>query len=97
MPTPREQAEAAANAYRVLLINHGAFEGNPGSLQVASEIMPILEALHHVLAGGTASVTVQTNGAANVVQSLEDAFEASMDAMNALSTSDAQILAPTGP
>jgi len=48
----------------------GAVEGVPGQAAVSAEVRPIIEALHHVLAGGKVTVTIQQEGTPVLVNGL---------------------------
>lgn len=48
----------------------GAVEGPDGELRISPEVMPILEALHQVLAGGTVEVTVTHRGNPDIFNEL---------------------------
>ncbi len=50
----------------------GALEGGIGHQSVSAELVPVLEALHHVLAGGSVEVKVTRPGNAKVVAELDE-------------------------
>ena len=62
----------AGEAYFKRLIELGVFEGIPKEMTLSAECRPLIEALHHVLAGGKVSVTIDTEGAATVFKDLQD-------------------------
>ncbi|PTL84988.1 hypothetical protein [Vitiosangium sp. GDMCC 1.1324] len=48
----------------------GAVEGPDGELRISPEVMPILEAIHQVLAGGTVEVNVTHRGNPDIFNEL---------------------------
>jgi predicted GTPase len=56
----------------------GALEGTLGAQSVSEELMPIIEAMHHVLAGGSVELKVTKSGSAKIVADLNDRFGQAM-------------------
>jgi len=52
----------------------GAIEGAVGEQSVCHELIPIVEALHHVLAGGEVEVKVKSQGNVKIVGELDALF-----------------------
>jgi hypothetical protein len=50
----------------------GAFEGRLGNQSLSAELVPLLEAIHHVLAGGSVEVKVTRAGNSKVLAELDD-------------------------
>ncbi len=49
----------------------GAVEGLQGSIQINPTLMPVIEAMHHVLAGGEVEVRIVRGGQQEIVQELQ--------------------------
>ncbi|MGI5863708.1 MAG: hypothetical protein ACOX6T_16850 [Myxococcales bacterium] len=74
----------AGEAYFKRLMELGVFEGVPNDMALSSECRPLIEALHHVLAGGQVSVVVTTPGNLTVFEDLQDRLEKTFQQANAL-------------
>jgi hypothetical protein len=53
----------------------GATEGANGALVITPEVLPVLHALHHVLAGGTVEVSVVQRGNPDIFNELNRRVE----------------------
>ncbi len=60
----------------------GALEGAVGSQGVSEELTPVVEALHHLLAGGLVELRVQSPGNAKVVAELDQLFRRALQEAN---------------
>jgi len=56
--------------YLEKFVDYALLEGEPGQLEVKGDAQIVLEALHHVLGGGTVSISIDTPGNATVVEEL---------------------------
>jgi hypothetical protein len=73
IPGPRiigYQVTTSMHDYLERLIDLGLVEGAIGAIDLKPEVRPLIEALHHVLAGGTVNVTVTQPGNSQVVNDL---------------------------
>jgi hypothetical protein len=59
-------------AYVQRLLDVGALDGPVGELHTNPRLIPLVEALHHVLAGGTVEVRVLTPGSPEVYRDLQE-------------------------
>lgn len=62
----------------------GAVEGTGGALELNPTLVPVLKALHHVLAGGEVEVRITRDGQATLVQELQERATQSFEETNAL-------------
>jgi hypothetical protein len=74
---PVTMAEGARE-YLYRLVDLGVIEGPLGEMQPPPEILKIVEALHHVLAGGKVEIEVSDPGNRPVVQELSDRLSATL-------------------
>ncbi|MFL5347792.1 MAG: hypothetical protein ACJ8AT_23635 [Hyalangium sp.] len=59
----------------------GAVEGLQGAIQINPTLMPVLNAMHHVLAGGEVEVRILRGGQQEIVQELQQrAVQATQEA-----------------
>jgi hypothetical protein len=61
IPGPRVEGLTVASSlseYLMRIQELGAMEGPDGALEINPEVMPVLEAIHQILAGGTVEVKV---------------------------------------
>ena len=65
------QIPSAARDYAYRWLDLGAIEGPVGNMQLSPELIAIMEAIHHVLAGGEAVVEIKEAGAAPIVEELD--------------------------
>jgi hypothetical protein len=61
--------------YLEALESYGLLEGEQGQQQLPDSVREVLNGLHHVLAGGTVSVEIQSDGTSSVVDELGTALE----------------------
>ena len=61
---------ASAKAYVIRLLQLGAVEGTTGDADINPQLQPMIEAIHHVLAGGKAEIKLVEAGEMQVVQEL---------------------------
>jgi hypothetical protein len=62
----------------------GALEGALGNQGVSQELVPVVEALHHLLAGGLVELRIQSPGNAKVLAELEELFRRALQEANAV-------------
>ena len=74
-----------AYAYQMRLLQLGAVEGALGSLAINPDLKPVIEALHHVLAGGTVEITITQAGNRAIVEELNRRVERATTEVNAIS------------
>jgi hypothetical protein len=65
---------SSARSYLEALESYGLLEGEPGQQQLSDSILNVLNALHHVLGGGTVSIEVRTDGSSSIVDHLDTAM-----------------------
>lgn len=53
----------------------GAVEGEDGALMISPEVLPVLHAIHHVLAGGTVEVRIAQRGNPDIFNELNRRVE----------------------
>jgi hypothetical protein len=70
--------------YLEKLIDLGMIEGPLGHMDLSAKIKPLVEAMHHVLAGGTVNVQVATPGNPQVVAKLTQMLKEARDDGNAI-------------
>jgi len=63
----------------------GAVQGTAGTLELNPTILPVLNALHHVLAGGAVEVHITRGGQPALVQQLQEHAERTLEETNVLS------------
>ncbi|WPB76948.1 hypothetical protein KYC5002_49215 [Archangium violaceum] len=66
---------SSLSEYLMRIQELGAVEGPDGALQINPEVMPILEAIHQVLAGGTVEVKVVHRGNPDIFNELKRRVE----------------------
>lgn len=69
----------SSRAYLERVEKLGLLEGEPGRQEIKSSAQPVLEVLHHVLGGGTVSITVETPGNVTVVEDLNTLLKKPME------------------
>lgn len=69
----------------------GAFEGVGSTVELSPRLRPVLEALHHVLAGGEVSVSIAQSGQSVVFQDLHDRMERALQETRQLQTQSALV------
>ena len=73
---------ATSHAYLARLLELGAVEGAMGEMKLAPNVATLIDALHHVLAGGEVAVSVVQPGNAAVVADLSRQLVAGTDEAN---------------
>ncbi|MGZ3461285.1 MAG: hypothetical protein ACXU86_22575 [Archangium sp.] len=81
-------------AYLMRLQELGAVEGPHAAQQLSPEVMPILQALHHVLAGGSVEVRVAEQGNPDIFNELNRRVEQVMREANTLNEAAGFCLTP---
>lgn len=66
---------ASAEGYMIRLLQLGALEGALGEMEISPVLKPVLEAMHHVLAGGEVEIKLAEPGNALLVQELKRRLE----------------------
>lgn len=84
----------AGEAYFKRLMELGVFEGVPNNMKVSAECKPLIEALHHVLAGGQVSVEVTTPGNQKVFGDLQDRLDKTFQQANAINSPGTLVASP---
>lgn len=64
----------------------GAFEGVGSTVELNPRLRPVLEALHHVLAGGEVSVSIAQSGQPDVFRDLHERMERGLQQTRQLQT-----------
>ena len=72
----------SARLYLDALLSHGLLQGERGDQTVAGDVESVLNALHHVLGGGTVSINIQSPGTTSVVADLDDALQVALGGVN---------------
>jgi hypothetical protein len=75
---------ASADAYTIRLFQLGAIEGALGEMDINPLLKPVLEAMHHVLAGGEIEIKLVEAGDPLVVQELNSRLEQVTEEANAI-------------
>ena len=75
---------AALGQYLERVRELGAVEGLRGSVQINPTLVPVLEAMHHVLAGGEVEVRIVRGGQQEIVQELQQRAVQATQETNAL-------------
>lgn len=75
---------AALGEYLERIRDLGAMEGHPGAVELNPTLRPVVEALHHVLAGGEVEVRVVRAGQPDIVRELEQRATRATEETNAL-------------
>jgi len=87
-PQPRVVQLPVASAlaeYLQRMQTLGAVQGTAGTLELNPTIAPVLNALHHVLAGGAVEVRVTRGGQSALVQELQEHAARTLEETNVLS------------
>jgi hypothetical protein len=61
--------------YLEALETYGLLEGEQGQERLPDSVREVLNALHHVLGGGTVSVEIQSDGTSSIVDELGTALQ----------------------
>jgi hypothetical protein len=86
-PTPDPEAMNVApstRAYLGTLESLGMLEGDSGDQVLRSDALEVLIALHHVLAGGTVIVEIQSEGTPSMVEDLNTMLGRAVEETNQL-------------
>jgi hypothetical protein len=75
---------AALGEYLERVRDLGAVEGRHGSVELNPTLRPVVDALHHVLAGGEVEVRVLREGQADIVRDLQQRVALATSETNAL-------------
>jgi hypothetical protein len=75
---------AALGEYLVRVQELGAVEGLEGSVEISPSLKPVLEAMHHVLAGGEVRVHIVRGGQQEIFQELQQRAIQATEETNAL-------------
>jgi hypothetical protein len=75
---------AALGEYLERVRELGAMEGHNGSVELNPTLQPVLDALHHVLAGGEVEVRFVRNGQADIFKELQQRAARAIVETNAL-------------
>jgi hypothetical protein len=70
--------------YLAQLVEYALLEGEPGQQEIKGSAQGVLEALHHVLGGGTVSINIETPGNVTVVEELNTLLGSARDEWNRL-------------
>lgn len=70
--------------YLKRLLSLGLVEGQLGKMHVADNVLPIVEALHTVLAGGVVEIKTVTRGNPDIVHELRRRVEEATEDANAI-------------
>ncbi|HYH95156.1 hypothetical protein [Hyalangium sp.] len=65
----------------------GAVEGHNGDVQISPTLQPVLEAMHHVLAGGEVQVNIVRGGQPDIFRELQHRAAQATHETNALNQS----------
>ena len=66
---------ASAEGYMIRLLQLGVMEGALGEMEISPILKPLLEAMHHLLAGGEVEIKLRATGNVLLVQELERRLE----------------------
>ena len=83
MTTVQVTMVSSGTAYLERLMQHGAVEGAPGEMQLNPEAKRLIDALHHVLAGGKVSLAIEQTGSEELVRELGTRLEQAFADANA--------------
>lgn len=78
------ETTANAYAYQMRLLQLGAIEGALGNLAINPDLKPVIEALHHVLAGGAIEIKISQAGNRDIVEELNRRIERATAEANAI-------------
>jgi len=70
----------------------GAVEGQNGFVEINPTLQPVVEAMHHVLAGGEVEVRVVRDGQADIVRELQHLAALATSETNALNQSSGTLV-----
>ena len=78
----------AARVYLEALDSYGFLEGERGQRQLSDPVQEVLNALHHVLGGGSVSVDIHSDGTSSIVDELGIALSNVRDTCGGASFAD---------
>ena len=84
---------AALGEYLERVQNLGAMEGENGAVELNPTLMPILEAMHHILAGGEVEVRVLRGGQQDIFRELQQRAVQATRETNALNQAAGSVVA----
>jgi hypothetical protein len=84
---------AALGEYLERVQNLGAMEGQNGAVELNPTLMPILEAMHHILAGGEVEVRVLRGGQQDIFRELQQRAVQATRETNALNQAAGTVVA----
>jgi hypothetical protein len=90
----KRETVASANAYKIRLLQLGAMEGAFAEMDINPLLRPLIEAIHHVLAGGEVEIKLVAPGEPQVVQELNGRLEQMINETNAVSLQAGYSLPP---
>ncbi|WP_224368597.1 hypothetical protein [Hyalangium versicolor] len=70
----------------------GAVEGVDGAIELSPSLQPVLEAMHHVLAGGEVEVRVVRDGQQDIFQELQRRATHATEQTNALNQGPGKVV-----
>jgi hypothetical protein len=70
----------------------GAMEGPAGAVEISPTLRPVLEAMHHVLAGGEVEVRIVRGGQQDIFQELQKRAEQATMETNALNQEQGKLV-----
>jgi hypothetical protein len=86
------QTVASAKAYMVRLLQLGAMEGALGEMDINPLLKPMIEAMHHVLAGGRVEIKLLEAGEPQVVRELNRRLEQVTEETNTMNQQAGYVL-----
>lgn len=61
--------------YLMRVLSLGVFEGPVGDMQFSPDVLPVIEALHTVLAGGRVKIEVEQRGSPDIKRELDERLQ----------------------
>jgi hypothetical protein len=74
----------ATRTYLDALRSLGLLDGDAGARVIPGEVDDVIRGLHHVLAGGSVTISIQSPGSPSVVDELNEGFLRALDETNKL-------------
>jgi hypothetical protein len=90
----KRETVASADGYMIRLLQLGAMEGALGEMDINPLLKPVIEAMHHVLAGGEVEVKLTATGNQLLVQELNSRLEQTTQEFNAINQQAADPVLP---
>lgn len=72
--------------YVMRMVDLGAIDGALGNMKPNPGLKPVIEALHHVLAGGTVEMKIVEPGSPDLVRDLTNRLEGAIEESNTINT-----------